>query len=111
MRAADPNSAALAVRASLVGVVNGPVHSVFCVIRRQHDGFPSRALACPGLQYKLGLEQMLFRIRNAEVLEHIPISSWVWFLVNVSFVKSAGWTIRRATKRRKSLALKVTMCP
>ena|SRR5437879_5889595 len=94
MRAADPNSAALAVRASLVGVVNGPV----------------RALACPGLEYKLGLEQMLFRIRNAEVLEHVPISSWVLSLVHVVFDKSAGWTIPRPSKRRKFRTLIVNNC-
>ena len=69
---------------------------------------PLRAL---GLEYKLGLEQMLFRIRNAEVLEHVPISSWVLSLVHVAFDKSAGWTIRRPSKRRKSRTLIVNNCP
>src|SRR5207253_10357549 len=83
----------------------------FGVIRRQHDGFPSRALACPGLEYKLGLEQMLFGIRNAEVLEHVPISSWVLSLVHVAFDKSAGWTVRSPAKRQKSRTLIVNNCP
>src|SRR5947208_15573933 len=111
MRAADPNSAALAVRASLVGVVNGPVHSVFGVIRRQHDGFPSRALACPGLEYKLGLEQMLLRISNAGSLQHVPICSWVLFLVRVALDILAGWKIRSVLKCTTIRTLTINSAP
>jgi len=54
------------------------------------------------LGHELGLDQVLFRVRDTDVLEDVLASGSGLSLAQRASDNSAGWRTRRSSKRRKS---------
>src|SRR5271166_3794253 len=63
------------------------------------------------LAHQLRLDQALFRVRDADVLEDVPASGCGLSVAHRAPDISAGWRTRRSSKRRKSRTFIVSNCP